>query len=951
MKPIRHTLLLPFRLSRWSTFIHAAAGLLFLTTLFACKTPAPATQETAPTTSYTPALPTPEREFRAAWVATVANINWPSKPGLPVAQQKEEAITLLDLLADHNFNAVIFQVRPQADALYSSALEPWSYYLTGEQGKAPEPFYDPLQFWIEAAHARGLELHAWLNPYRAHHTVGGEITDSSIVRQKPELALELANGMWWLDPTLQGTQDQSHDVVMDIVRRYDVDGIHFDDYFYPYPSYNGGQDFPDSTSWRAYQSGGGELSKDDWRRQAVNQFIERVYKSIKAEKPQVKFGLSPFGIWRPNYPPSIKGFDQYGQLYADARLWLNEGWIDYWTPQLYWPINQIPQSFPVLLGWWKQENTHGRHLWPGMSIGRIKGEKGADEVINQIMVTRGMIPEAPGHAHWSIGVLQRNDSLLQAIAQGPYRKAALAPPSPWLDQALPPAPEVDMNMEMQEDQLMARVFLTEPGQAFRWVAYFRHGGEWDYHIINSGEPSTLIPLFKVKPGVLPKEKPAELPAPEAVYEPLAELYVTAVSRSGNEGLPTAITLPAFAFDLAPPVASLFPEPKPEPMEATGPKLPKPKVRLGVEVLLSEQLDLIRGKRVGLITNASAVDGQLRSTIDLLAEAPGVELAALFGPEHGVRGAREGRIQQEGEPDPRTGVPVYSLYGDGYAPKKEWLDKIDVLLFDIQGVGAAWYTFKYTMSYAMEACARAGIPFVVLDRPNPLGGEVVEGPYLNLASIFRHRLPLRHGMTYGELARMWNETEGFGADLTVVPMKGWKRSMLWDDTGLFWVMPSPNMGTFETAVVYPGQCLFERTNLSEGRGTAKPFLLTGAPWIDAEKAADDLNGRNLPGVAFRPAYFIPNIESTRANPRNKPWNELCGGVEIMLTDPAAYRSVSTALHIFDAYRKAGSGVLQWAPPEVIRRLEEPGVTVEEVVEACQKEIEGFLETRERFLIYR
>jgi len=947
MHPSYRNLSIPAGLAALSTIIGAAGGLsiLLILAFLACSTPRPAPQPQPTVPATAPALPTAEREFRAAWVATVANINWPSRPGLPVEQQKQEAIALLDLLAEHNFNAVIFQVRPQADALYPSELEPWSYYLSGEQGKAPEPFYDPLQFWIEAAHARGLELHAWLNPYRAHHTAGGEVTEASIVKKRPELALRLANGIWWLDPTLPGTQAHSHAVVMDIVRRYDVDGIHFDDYFYPYPSYNDGADFPDSLSWRAYQAAGGELTRGGWRRQAVNQFIENLYRSIKAEKPQVKFGLSPFGIWRPGHPPSIQGFDQYGQLYADARLWLNEGWVDYWTPQLYWPINQIPQSYPVLLGWWEKENTHGRHLWPGLSIGRIAGEKGVDEVINQIMVTRGMIPEAPGNAHWSIGVLARNDSLLQAVAGGPYRKAALVPPSPWLGHKLPPAPEVEI--ELRGDSLLAKVSHTEAGQAFRWVAYFRHNGNWDYHIINPGNPTARIPLFKVKPGALPKEKPAVLPAPEAVYEPLAELYATAVSRSGNEGPATTLTLPEFSYELAPPVASLFPEP--EPAEAVA--LKQPKVKLGIEVLLSEQLGLIKGKRVGLVTNASAVDGQLRSTIDLLAETPGVELAALFGPEHGVRGAQEGRIKQEGEPDSRTGVPVYSLYGDGFAPKAEWLDKVDVLLFDIQGVGSAWYTFKYTMSFAMEACAKAGIPFVVLDRPNPLGGEVVEGPLLKLGSIFRHSLPLRHGMTYGELARMWNETEGFGAELAVVPMKGWKRSMLWDETGLFWVMPSPNMGTFETAVTYPGQCLFERTNLSEGRGTTKPFLLTGASWVDAEKAARDLNSRKLPGVLFRPAWFIPNIDPARSNPRSKPWNELCGGVEIMLTEPAAYRSVAAALHIFDAYRKAGTGVLQWAPPEVIKRLEEPGVTVEEVIEACQEEVEGFMKVRERFLLYR
>jgi uncharacterized protein YbbC (DUF1343 family) len=252
---------------------------------------------------------------------------------------------------------------------------------------------------------------------------------------------------------------------------------------------------------------------------------------------------------------------------------------------------------------------------------------------------------------------------------------------------------------------------------------------------------------------------------------------------------------------------------------------------------------------------------------------------------------------------------------------------------------------------MEACADAGIQFIVLDRPNPLGGITVEGPYLHLGRIFRHPLPLRHGMTYGELATMWNETEGYGADLIVMKMKGWRRSMLWDDTGLFWVMPSPNMGTLETAIVYPGQCLFERMNISEGRGTTKPFLLTGAPWIDAEKAAKDLNSRGIKGAVYRPAYFIPKSTDIGVNPRSKPLNKLSGGVEIMLTDFRAYRSVEAALHIIDAYRKTSPDSLVWSPPPIMKRLEEQGMTVEKVIEACQEEISEFLEIRRNYLLYR
>ena len=375
------------------------------------------------------------------------------------------------------------------------------------------------------------------------------------------------------------------------------------------------------------------------------------------------------------------------------------------------------------------------------------------------------------------------------------------------------------------------------------------------------------------------------------------------------------------------------------------------VKPGIEVLVEDHLDLIKGKRVGLITNPSATGSNLRSSIDILAGTPGVNLVALFGAEHGVRGAQQGRIIQEGEPDPQTGIPVYSLYGDSFAPRKEWLENLDALIFDIQGVGSAWYTFKYSMSFAMEASAKAGISFIVLDRPNPLGGEIVEGPMLNLGSIFRHPLPLRHGMTYGELATMWNETERYGADLTVIKMKGWRRSMMWDETGLLWVMPSPNMGTFETAVVYPGQCLFERTNISEGRGTTKPFLLTGSTWINAEKTANDLNGRGISGAIFRPVYFIPRNLEEGSNPRGKPWNKMSGGVEIMLTDYQAYRSVEAAVNIFDAYRKCNPDSLSWSPPPIIKQLGEPGMTVEKVVEACRKDVEEFLKIRSKYLLYK
>lgn len=485
------------------------SGLLVLAAVFFCS----------PLTGQIPAknrgMPSPMREFRAAWVATVDNINWPSKPGLSTADQQNEALALLDFLRDHHFNAVIFQVRPQADALYPSELEPWSYYLTGAQGIAPDPYYDPLAFWIEEAHKRGLELHVWLNPYRAHHVAAGEVEAPSLVNKMPESVVKLKEGYWWFDPAKQSTQDHSAAVVMDIVKRYDIDGVHFDDYFYPYESYNEGADFPDDDSWAAYQRGGGILSRGDWRREHVNRFIERVYRQIKAEKRHVKFGLSPFGIWRPGYPEGIAGMDQYDKLYADAKLWLNEGWIDYFTPQLYWPISQIPQSFPVLLGWWQQENTHGRHLWPGMNVGRGRDEANLKEITNQIMITRGMVPDSKGGVHWSISSLTRNPVLAGGLLAGPYKKQALVPASPWLGSDAPEAPSVALDDRGRE----VRVSWRHPQvkNVFKWVIYYRYGEGWEYVILENHAMDVKLAAY----------------GPDGETR-LTEVVVTAVDRLGNE---------------------------------------------------------------------------------------------------------------------------------------------------------------------------------------------------------------------------------------------------------------------------------------------------------------------------------------------------------------------------------------------------------------------------------
>jgi len=318
---------------------------------------------------------------------------------------------------------------------------------------------------------------------------------------------------------------------------------------------------------------------------------------------------------------------------------------------------------------------------------------------------------------------------------------------------------------------------------------------------------------------------------------------------------------------------------------------------GLDVLLreaqtgGEHAALLSGKRIGLVTNMTGVDRQLRNNVDLLAAHSGWILAALFGPEHGVRGDAQAGVAVENAHDPTTGLPVYSLYGKTHEPTPDMLAGLDILVFDIQDIGARFYTYPYTLASVLRAAKREEITVVVLDRPNPIGGILVEGPILDpekyASFVGMFEIPIRHGMTIGELARLFNEEYGIGAQLHVVPMTGWERA---DDAhssdALPWVMPSPNMPTPETALVYPGTGLLEGTNLSEGRGTTRPFEIIGAPFIDARQLADALNAQNLPGVRFRPLRFTPTF--------SKHAGESCGGVRLHLTDRQASRPVRTAI---------------------------------------------------------
>lgn len=477
--------------------------------------------------------PPAPREFRAAWVSTVANIDWPSRSNLPPAKQQQEAIAILERAKALNLNAIVLQVRPSADAIYPSKLEPWSEYLTGAQGREPSPAWDPLQFWVAQAHARGMELHAWFNPYRARHSAAKTPNARDhIANTKPQVVKQYGK-FQWMDPGEEAAAQQTLDVILDVVRRYDIDGVHLDDYFYPYPieapSANGGEaaaldapsnggktelDFPDQPSWQRYVAGGGTLDRASWRRQNVNQLIEAIYNGIRKEKSWVRFGISPFGIGRPDRrPPGIQGFSQYDKLYADAELWLQNGWLDYFTPQLYWPIAQQPQAFPVLLDYWLAQNKRGRHMWPGMYTSRIDNTDKSfapEEILQQIEVMRSR-GVANGHVHFSIAALMQNrKGITDQLKSVSYQSAALVPATPWLGSDAPGAPAV----AVKRNGSGLAVSLGAVPKATQFAIWARYGDEWRF---------TVAPATR-----------SEVVLTDDAGVPARSVVVTAVDRLGNE---------------------------------------------------------------------------------------------------------------------------------------------------------------------------------------------------------------------------------------------------------------------------------------------------------------------------------------------------------------------------------------------------------------------------------
>ena len=382
----------------------------------------------------------------------------------------------------------------------------------------------------------------------------------------------------------------------------------------------------------------------------------------------------------------------------------------------------------------------------------------------------------------------------------------------------------------------------------------------------------------------------------------------------------------------------------------------PSVRPGIEVLLSDSLDLVRERNVGLITNHTGVDASGSSSIDRLYTHPEVDLVALFSPEHGIRGTAGAGAPVGQEVDSGTGLLIHSLYGATLKPTPQMLQDVEVLLFDIQDIGTRYYTYISTMALAMEAAGEQRIPFVVLDRPNPIGGVQVQGNVLDPAFasfVGRYPIPMRHGMTPGELARLFAGEFGVSVELHVVPMDGWRRDMLFTDTGLPWLPPSPNMPDLESALHYPGTCLFEGTDLSVGRGTERPFQWVGAPWLDGDELARRMTDRSIPGVAFHPAVFTP-----RAPGDGKFDGAEVRGVRLEVTDPDLYDPVHAGIALLVEARRMSGDRWRWnvehfdrlAGTNRVRLGVEEGRNVPELTQGWAEELRAFESRRQRSVLY-
>jgi uncharacterized lipoprotein YddW (UPF0748 family) len=442
------------------------------------------------------------REFRGLWVATVANIDWPTQPGLTQAAALNEMRTILDRAQSLRMNAVIVQVRAAGDALYPSSLEPWSRVLTGTQGG--DPGWDPLDAWISEAHQRGLELHAWFNPYRA-----GNVSDTArlapnhLARARPDLA-RIAQGQLWFDPGEPEVQQHTLNVITDVLSRYDVDAVHLDDYFYPYPLSGAPRpvQFPDDASYDKYRAAGGaDMPRADWRRRNVDTFLQRLYGEVHRLKPLVRVGISPFGIWRPGNHAGIVGLDAYTDIFADSKKWLENGWLDYFAPQLYWSLASTGQNFSLLFDWWLSINSQRRHVWPGLAAYRVAdgttSQYTANEIVAEIAHVRSKAGAVAGGASGTLlynttSVRLNRGGLADALGSA-FTAPALVPAFAWLDN-VPPAPVTSISVTPQASALRVQ-WTPAGGESPRWwLVQWRTSSAWNAKVVWGGQTTIDVPF-------------------------------------------------------------------------------------------------------------------------------------------------------------------------------------------------------------------------------------------------------------------------------------------------------------------------------------------------------------------------------------------------------------------------------------------------------------------------
>jgi len=471
----------------------------------------------------------PKYEFRGVWIATVVNIDWPKAGNWNPEQQKADFIRILDIHQRNGMNAMIVQVRPAADAFYPSALEPWSQWLTGVQGQPPSPYYDPLQFMIEETHKRGMEFHAWLNPYRANFDINrASIAANHITRTQPGWFLTYGDKKYF-DPGNKEAQRFVVSVVRDIVKRYDIDAIHMDDYFYPYRI--PGKEFPDEAS---YRNSGTKLKKDDWRRSNTDSIIQAISKAIKQEKRLVRFGISPFSVWRndkddPEGSDSKAGQTNYDDLYADILLWLKKGWIDYVTPQLYLEIGHDKIAFEKMLDWWSR-HSYGKHVYIGHGIYRAGGKESAwnkpTEIPNQLKLLR-RYPNIQGSIFYSSNAFERNpNGWNDSLRNNYYRYPALLPPMRWIDNEKPWPPIVERSIT--KDSIIQLIVKPDPRNLVDIKYYVVYQYATESHDETFGNVPKYISRFMVSPEGFQLTEP--LSSQHFSYR----YVITAVGKNNNE---------------------------------------------------------------------------------------------------------------------------------------------------------------------------------------------------------------------------------------------------------------------------------------------------------------------------------------------------------------------------------------------------------------------------------